>query len=158
MNMRDPVDILARTLWGEARGEGRHGMEAVAAVILNRAAHPRWWGSNIIQVCTAPMQFSCWSWGDPNRPKLVSVTGADPAFVTALAVAEQAVAGKLVDPTNGADSYYAAGTPEPAWAEGREPCAVIGRHKFYRLETPAPAQPATETADDLNAAELKSLA
>ena len=34
-------DVLARTLWAEARGEGQAGMEAVACVILNRAAHPR---------------------------------------------------------------------------------------------------------------------
>ena len=30
------TDTLARTLWGEARGEGHYGMEAVASVILNR--------------------------------------------------------------------------------------------------------------------------
>ena len=30
------IDVLARTLWGEARGEGTAGMQAVASVILNR--------------------------------------------------------------------------------------------------------------------------
>ncbi len=36
MTPRD-LDIVAKTVWGEARGEGRKGMQAVAEVILNRA-------------------------------------------------------------------------------------------------------------------------
>ncbi|MGG6879769.1 UNVERIFIED_CONTAM: cell wall hydrolase, partial [Pseudomonas aeruginosa] len=31
------LDTLTKTIWGEARGEGREGMIAVAWVILNRA-------------------------------------------------------------------------------------------------------------------------
>ena len=54
------ADTLARTLWGEARNQGQCGMAAVAHVVLNRAAHPRWWGHDIISVCRAPEQFSCW--------------------------------------------------------------------------------------------------
>ena len=45
------LDTLARTLWAEARGEGVAGMEAVAAVIMNRVNadlgnddKPDWWG------------------------------------------------------------------------------------------------------------------
>ena len=29
-------EVLARTLWGEARGEGPEGMTAVACTIMNR--------------------------------------------------------------------------------------------------------------------------
>ena len=43
------LDTLARTLWGEARGEGRAGMQAVANVIRNRAARPGWWGRSVVQ-------------------------------------------------------------------------------------------------------------
>lgn len=32
------VDVLARTIYGEARGESISGMEAVAFVVLNRVA------------------------------------------------------------------------------------------------------------------------
>jgi len=35
--MSDPLDTMARTVWGEARGEGERGMEAIAWVIKNRA-------------------------------------------------------------------------------------------------------------------------
>lgn len=138
VDIRDPVDILARTMFGEARGEGVRGMQAVANVVCNRAAHPRWWGTSIVAVCLHPWQFSTWDGGDPNRRAIEVVTETDPQFVDALALAREAVAGRLVDITCGADSYYAAGAPEPAWAEGKTPCAVIGRHRFYRVELGQP--------------------
>jgi hypothetical protein len=127
-----PIDTMARTVWGEARGEGVAGMQAVASVILNRAAHPGWRGSDVASCCTHPYQFSCWLPGDPNRAKLLAVTADDPQFFQALAIATDALAGMLPDVTGGADSYYATGTPEPIWAVGLTPCAVIGRHQFYR--------------------------
>lgn len=34
----DTREVLARTLWAEARSQGTEGMHAVANVILNRAA------------------------------------------------------------------------------------------------------------------------
>lgn len=138
-NLADPADVLARTIWGEARSEDRAGMAAVAAVAQNRAAHPRWWGHDVLSVCLAPWQFSCWNEGDPNRDKLLAVTGADPQFLMAVEIADEVMQGKLHDPTNGADSYYADTMEEPpSWAAGKEPCAVIGHHRFYRLELPAP--------------------
>ena len=36
-------DILARTLYGEARGEGIDGIEAVACVIMNRYKARKWY-------------------------------------------------------------------------------------------------------------------
>ena len=35
------VDVLARTMWGEARGQPKAGLEAVANVILNRVSVAR---------------------------------------------------------------------------------------------------------------------
>lgn len=73
------IDTLTRTLWGEARGEGTAGMEAVASVVLNRvkiAAENNgrwWWGANIIQVCQKPYQFSCWNRSNANFQKLQAV-------------------------------------------------------------------------------------
>lgn len=132
----DAVDVLARTLWGEARGESVRGMEAVAAVVMNRVAaaragRVRWWGRTVAEVCRAPWQFSCWNEGDPNRPRLLAVTAADPAFAAALRIARRAVAGTLGDPTGGATHYHRGGIT-PSWAAGRAPCAEIGRHLFYR--------------------------
>jgi spore germination cell wall hydrolase CwlJ-like protein len=132
----ESADILARTLWGEARGESVRGIEAVAAVVLNRVAVARarggfWWGGSVADVCRKPRQFSCWNEGDPNRVKLLAVGADDPVFNTCRRIARRAVAGLLDDPTGGATHYHARGI-EPRWAVGRSPCAEIGRHLFYR--------------------------
>lgn len=137
------IDVLARTLWGEARGEGTAGMEAVAQVILNRVkvAEERgryWWGNNIIQVCQKPYQFSCWNRSDPNFRKLQAVDERDLHFATAVRIARRAVAGVLKQDrpddhgVAGATHYHAAGIT-PYWARNEPPVTVIGRHIFYRL-------------------------
>src|SRR5690606_7288829 len=115
------LDVLARTLWGEARGEGRRGLEAVAAVIMNRRAAGRW-GASVEAVCRAPRQFSCWNPDDPNRRKLEAVDENDPVFALCREIAAAALAGRLADPTGGATHYHARGV-RPWWARGRTPCA-----------------------------------
>ncbi|WP_029606320.1 cell wall hydrolase [Kozakia baliensis] len=127
------VSTAARTAWGEARGEGVTGMQAVLNVIGNRAAHPGWWGHNISAVCTMPYQFSCWNEDDPNLRKLLTVTDEDPLYRSAQSMATRLVAGTLPDITRGSDSYYATNTPKPRWASGRAPQVVIGHHAFYRV-------------------------
>lgn len=160
MNRADPVDVLARTVWGEARSDGRAGMEAVASVVLNRARHPRWWGTDVLSVCLDPWQFSCWNQADPNLPKLSAVDDRDAAFQLALLVAHDAVNGVLADPTGGADSYYEIGTRAPSWAVRSKWTRNILGHAFYRVELPAPTglpeAPCT-SADQLNAAQLAAI-
>ncbi len=133
------IDTLARTLWGEARGEGSAGMQAVAQVILNRLAISKtlgsyWWGNDIVQICQKPFQFSCWNKDDPNRAKLIQLSADDDIyFVSALRIARRAVAGVLgTDITKGATHYHAAGI-SPYWIKDNKPSAVLGRHIFYRL-------------------------
>lgn len=131
------IDVLARTIWGEARGEGTAGMQAVACVVMNRAAiaqvHERyWWGKGIIGICQKPFQFSVWNKGDPNYRKVMVIDKKDLYFVTATRIARRALCGLLPDPTDGATHYHAAGIT-PYWARNEKPCAVIGRHIFYRL-------------------------
>ena len=41
MTDRD-IEIMAKTIYGEARGEGEEGMEAVACVIMNRYNARKW--------------------------------------------------------------------------------------------------------------------
>jgi len=130
------VDTLARTLWGEARGEPVRGIEAVAAVVVNRVAVAArhsgfWWGDSIIAVCRKPYQFSCWNADDPNYPKLLAVKPGEPVFDTCLRIARRAVSGLLPDPTGGATHYHARSV-HPSWALGHVPCAEIGTHLFYK--------------------------
>lgn len=129
----DPVHAAARTAWGEARGEGARGMQAVLNVIANRAAHPGWWGHDIADVCQRYAQFSCWDSDDPNRSKLLTVTDADPQFREALVLAGCLAADHLPDLTGGADHYYDHRAPAPYWAKGRFYKCTIGHHAFYRV-------------------------
>lgn len=131
------VDVLARTLWGEARGEGTQGMQAVANVVMNRVAIAEergsfWWGENIIQVCQKPYQFSCWNRSDPNFQKLQDVDEKDLYFASALRLARRAIYCRLEDLTGGATHYHAS-FMKPYWAKGETPSAIIGSHIFYRL-------------------------
>jgi len=132
------IDVLARTLWGEARGEGVAGMEAVACVILNRVKHAQerggyWWGNDIISVCQKPYQFSCWNRSDPNYRKLLEVTEKDVHFATALRVARRTVAGALADVTNNATHYHERSI-KPSWSKGETPVFQLHNHIFYRLK------------------------
>ncbi len=136
-SMDQEIETLARTIWGEARGEGCAGMAAVAAVIMNRVRVAKsrggyWWGSSIIAVCRKPWQFSCWNADDPNRDKMLALDGRDLYFATALRIARRAFYGALEDPTGGATHYHAAGMT-PSWSRNEKPVAVIGRHVFYAL-------------------------
>lgn len=127
----DAVDVLARTLWGEARGEGPKGMEAVACVVMNRvkraASH---FGTSVKDCCQKPFQFSCWNERDPNRARLLAVTTADTNFAQALAIAARAVGGALADVTAGATHYHTRAV-RPDWAAGKTPCFELGSHLFY---------------------------
>ncbi len=124
-------EILARTMWGEARNQGELGMQAVACVVLNRINHPTWWGTNVRSVCLKPFQFSCWNLSDPNRSKLMEVTDADPQYKLALEISGNAISGDLFDCTNGADSYRVIGC-YARWSENLQPVAIIGKHEFFR--------------------------
>lgn len=127
--------VLAKTLWGEARGEGIAGMEAVAAVILNRARTGYRHCRSIEAVCVDPKQFSCWNADDPNLPQLNSIDQRpDDAFRSALGVAARAANGQLQDPTSRSRHYVATTLPasaRPKWLRGKVPVVTIGRHEFY---------------------------
>lgn len=136
------VDTLARTMWGEARGESQQaaGMTAVAHAVLNRVAGPSWWGSDVVSVCRKHAQFSCWNAGDPNREPMLRATSADPAFALALDIADKLLQRKAddpervrADPTQGCTHYFARSPPNwPAWAVGQPVHITIGNHLFFK--------------------------
>jgi spore germination cell wall hydrolase CwlJ-like protein len=134
------TDILARTKFGEARGEGLEGMEAVACVIINRVKAKKWFTGyelingvkvpNVAQTCLKKAQFSCWNKNDANYPLLKKITAESPIFRICLKVAERALNGQLTDFTNGA-LYYHTKAIKPKWAVGKSPCYEVKNHLFY---------------------------
>lgn len=133
----DELEVLAKTIYGEARGERVEGMEAVACVILNRAKVAKdkggkfWWGNDVKSVCLKPYQFSCWNDNDPNSSLLCKDLTGKLAYDQCLEVAKHALMGILADKTNGATHYHTSYC-KPKWAKDKKPCAIIGNHYFYK--------------------------
>lgn len=131
------IELFARTLWGESAGESVRGIEALAAVVMNRAATLA--GGSVDEACRG---FSCWSGDNPDRARMLGLkAGAGSAgellFTTCLRIARRAVAGLLEDLTGGATLYHDRSTL-PDWASGRESTAEIGNRLFYAgLEVPS---------------------
>ncbi|HEY4136503.1 MAG TPA: cell wall hydrolase [Alphaproteobacteria bacterium] len=138
-------DVLARTVYGEARGERWLGKAAVAWSVLNRVAidlrgdgRPDWWGEGIAAVCLAPWQYSAWNENDPNREALLRVTVADPFFRECLAVVDAVLAGDEPDPTDGATHYKVTKLAWPKdWGPQEQAIVkpVIGGHSFYVIRS-----------------------
>lgn len=133
------IDILARTVYGEARGETAQGQQAVLSTILNRVKKGGWWGATIEEVCKKPWQFSCWNYettsdksGRANYERMISVTTSDPDFAYIYELSKTAVenGGLLTDYSNGATHYHARSV-SPSWAGKLTKTAEIGNHVFY---------------------------
>lgn len=129
------VDILARTIYGEARGElFQHGIAsliAVANVVFNR--FKKNFAPTIADVCLAPYQFSCWNEHDINYKKIKNVTTDDCVFKACVEVAENVLSLKWPDLTDGCDHYHNKAV-KPAWAMYLTPKRIFGSHYFYNLK------------------------
>lgn len=124
----DTLDILARTLWGEARGQPPRVLEALACMALNRWRREP--GATLAAICTDPAQFPCWDLEPGAALALATADASDPAFAMALRVARRALAGTLSDPTGGAWRFHRGGD-SPAWAQGLSPLAEVGPFCCY---------------------------
>lgn len=150
-NFADDSDeiILARALYGEARGEPRAGKIAVAWVIRNRKEHPRWWNSNTstyLATITQPQQFACFNPTDQNLkyvqdPSLnFGIALEKAAWYECYEIAKKVIAGEIADNTLHADSFHSTAI-NPDWATQDKFTVQIGNHLFYRLELDAPIEP-----------------
>ena len=111
------VDLLARVISAEARGEPYSGQVAVGAVILNREEHP-YIPNTIARLFYQPGAFTCMVDGQFNEPV------ADSAY----RAARDALNG--ADPSGGAIYYFNPDTATSAWIWSRPLITVIGKHRF----------------------------
>ena len=64
------INVVARTLWMEARGEGDIGLNMVMTVIWNRAGgNPE----HLVEKCLERKQFSCWNNISNKTPRTYSI-------------------------------------------------------------------------------------
>ncbi len=111
------VELLARVISAEARGEPYAGQVAVGAVILNRVEHPAF-PSTIAGVVYQPGAFTCMDDGQINQPVAESSVRA----------AREALNGS--DPSGGAIYYFNPSTATSSWIWSRPLIKVIGSHRF----------------------------
>ena len=132
--------LLARMIFGEARGESYTEKVAVGFTAVNRANDgKRWNGETVRESILAPYQYSCFNSNDENRDKLMDPQIYDAsAFYNCLDVARDILSGNVEDPTNGATHYFNPELASPSWASKIERIGKIeteqglSRHEFYR--------------------------
>ncbi|MBR1456772.1 MAG: spore cortex-lytic enzyme [Oscillospiraceae bacterium] len=111
------LDLLARLISAEARGEPYVGQVAVGAVVLNRVDHPSF-PNSVSAVIYQPGAFSCLDDGQFNEPVAESAYRA----------ARDALNG--YDPSYGAIYYFNPATATSKWIWSRPLIVQIGSHRF----------------------------
>lgn len=111
------VELLAKVISAEARGESYEGQVAVGAVILNRVAHPSF-PNSISGVVYQNGAFSCVNDSNWYAPMADSAKRA----------ATDALNGW--DPSGGAVYYFNAAKTADKFMHSRPVIKVIGNHKF----------------------------
>lgn len=111
------VDLLARLISAEARGEPYSGQVAVGAVVMNRVENPAFPGT-VSGVIYQSGAFTCLQDGQFWKPV------ADSAYKAA----REAINGS--DPSGGAIYYYNPRTATSKWILSRRILTTIGNHRF----------------------------
>lgn len=118
-NSTSDVQLIARAINGEARGEPYEGQVAVGAVILNRVKSSKF-PNTIAGVIYEPGAFTAVTDGQINVP--ISEGS------TVVKAARDALNGW--DPTGGAIYYFNPNTATNKWIWSRPVIKTIGKHRF----------------------------
>lgn len=114
---QEELELLARVIYAEARGEGIEGQVAVGAVVLNRLKDPEF-PKTIKEVIFQRGAFTAVD------DKQIHLLPNEVAFQAA----QKALEGK--DPTGGALYYYNPQTAKDRWIKTRPVVKRIGNHTF----------------------------
>ncbi|MGV8145925.1 MAG: spore cortex-lytic enzyme [Alkaliphilus sp.] len=117
VSRNDDVNLLARIIFAESKGEPYVGQVAVGAVVLNRVRHPSF-PNTIAGVIYQPCAF------EPVKRGTINLEPND----SALRAAKDALNGW--DPTGGAIYFWNPATATSKWIWTREITLTIGRHVF----------------------------
>lgn len=115
------IQLLARAINGEARGEPYEGQVAIGAVILNRVKDSRF-PNTIAGVIYQSGAFTAVSDGQINQ--------AMEDETTVMKAARDAMNGW--DPTDGAVYYFNPATATNKWIWSRPLIKTIGKHRFCK--------------------------
>jgi N-acetylmuramoyl-L-alanine amidase len=117
------IELLAKLVYAEARGEPYTGQVAVAATVLNRLNDPRYpktVSEVIFQIVDGYYQYS------PVADGQIYLT----PDTTARSAVNDAISG--VDPTGGATTFYNPSKTNDKWVRSRPYVTTIGSHIFAK--------------------------
>ena len=122
------IDIVAATIFKEARGEGLKGMQAVNEVINNRAKAQN---KTRTAICLQPKQFSCWNGITPSKIVIDKLQRLDPQN---FAIAKKIAQNQPTNHTRGSQFYHTVNI-SPKWGKNLKrngyKTLKIGDHVFY---------------------------
>ena len=130
-------DTIAQTLLGEARGEGKAGLYAIACIVKRRIeleSYP----NTATKVCLQPSQFDYWTkhsrvkWDDQNRANVRRLLKTDTDLVRYAKMLAVNINRVNLSFIKNADHYCTLDTHN-YWTKGQKPVAIIGQHKFFKL-------------------------
>jgi spore germination cell wall hydrolase CwlJ-like protein len=155
------LEVAARTILGEAGGEGEQGQIRVAHVLARRTLlarylivhryhnrilrHPLYGTGKVSDACTVwnqgklpgqrIYQFSCWAKSSPVYNRITQTPATDPELTALRDLAARVCCGHEDQSYTSADHYCRTDwIARTEWARGQTPCDVYGRHSFFNLE------------------------
>lgn len=144
LNDLDDVDLLARTLYCEARGEELSSLEAVAQALINniygagvfvartdRANGSPLVGRNARNPDHKIVQLSCWRKKGFDQDKALRINRRDFAFRLCRRMVIRVISGCAGDVVQGATRFHRHDT-DPEWIKGLIPVAEVGNFLFYK--------------------------
>lgn len=133
------MNVLAVTLYAEARGEEERGMRAVASTIFNRA------GGNpdkMVAVCFAEKQYSCWNEIDNKSARtyeplipstILHSNNTKATWELSKKIAWELLSGNFTSTIGKLNSYYNPAKASPDWKNRMQDKQEIGKHLFGYL-------------------------
>lgn len=130
------AQLLALTIYGEARGESAEGKIAVGSVVLERVRRQTWYGKTVQEVCLKPWQFSCFNEADPNRGKLINIAekwdeamAMDASLNDCYGISSGLLDGSIAP--NVKATHYKTIRCNAEWAERMHRVTTIGNHEYF---------------------------
>ena len=130
-------NVIAQTLLGEARGDGKAGMYAIACIVKRRV-ELKSYPNTAAKACLQPSQFDYWTqhkrakWDDINRANVKRLMQTDTELVRYAKMLAININRLDLNYINNADHYCTLKTHN-YWTKGNKPVKTIGNHKFYKL-------------------------
>ena len=150
-NRLSDTQMLALTIYGEARGEPLKGKIAVGLVVLEREKMKRW-GKGIKKVVLSPYQFSCFLPSDVNHKKLKNIAdnwkvsfNRNKTLQEVYYIADGIMNRKLTNFSfssivlgvhHNRPTHFKTKAVNPRWAKKMKMVAEIGNHQFFAKELP----------------------